>query len=107
MNPWPIAPLSTRRQQFAVIDYFFRDLTASELGPLPPLEDFLDTTLVDAAASLADQTVLIASMDGDLNDLGNILNELATDDFDQILADLAAIASAGDTLLNDFSGLIG
>lgn len=107
MNPWPISPLGPNDLNFAVKNYDFTGLTASELGPLPPLEDAIDSNLADMATSIADQTTLIASMDGDLDDLGNVLNELSNDDFDQILADLAKIASAGDAMLNDFANLVG
>jgi hypothetical protein len=107
MNPWPISPLGTNDLNFAVVNYDFTGLTASELGPLPPMEDAIDSSLADFTTSIADQTTLIASMDGDLNDLGNVVNEMSSDDFDQVLADLAGIASAGDGLLTDFVGLIG
>jgi|SRR5579864_1228331 len=107
MNPWPISPLTPQDLDFAVVNYDFVGLTADQLGPLPPLEDFMDTTSLDLAASIADQVVLIDSMAGDLDDLTTILNELANDDFEQILADLAGIASAGDSLLSDFTTLAG
>lgn len=107
MNPWPISPLTPSDLDFAVVAYDFSSLTANELAPLPDLEVFMDSTLLDFAASLADQTALIDSMAGDLDDLSVILDELATDDFEQILADLAGIASTGDGLLNDLTNLVG
>ena len=107
MNPWPISPLSPKDLAFTAVNYDFTGLTANELGPLPQLEAAMDANLADIGTSIADQTVLVASMAGDLDDLSNVLNELANDDFDQILADLAGIASAGDGLLNDFTTLAG
>src|SRR5712664_3257072 len=107
MNPWPIAPLGTKDLTFGVVDYDFTSLTAGELANLPSLEAAIDSTLADFGASLADQAVLIDSMAGDLDDLGIVLNELASDDFEQILADLAGIAAAGDGMLNNFTSLTG
>jgi len=107
MNPWPISPLGTQDLDFAVVNYGFTDLTGNEIGPLPPLEAAMDTELADIAASIADQTILIASMAGDLDDLFSILNEVGTDDFGQVLADLAGTASTGDSLLNDFTSIFG
>jgi hypothetical protein len=107
MNPWPIAPLGPKDLAFGVKNYDFTGLTASELSPADPLLPAIDASQVEAAASLADQTVLIASMANDLDDLYKIQNELATDDFQQILADLAKIAAAGDGLLNDFAKIAG
>ncbi len=106
MNPWPISPLDTKALDFGIVNYDFTGLTASELGPLPQLEAAMDSNLADIATSIADQTVLVDSMASDLEDLGNVLNELATDDFEQVLADLAGIAAAGDGMLHDLSGLI-
>ena len=107
MNPWPIAPLGPKDLAFVAVNYDFTGLTADQLSPLPSLEAAMDATLQDVATSIADQTVLIDSMAGDLDDLSNVLNELATDDFEQILADLAVIAAAGDGMLGDFAGTIG
>ncbi len=107
MNPWPISPLGPKDLAFAAVNYDFTGLTADQLGPLPNLETAMDAHLADISTSIADQVVLVDSMAGDLDDLGNVLNELASDDFDQILADLAGIASAGDGLLNDFTTLAG
>jgi hypothetical protein len=90
-----------------VVNYDFTELTAGELADLPNLEAAIDASLLEATASVADQAVLIASMAGDLDDLGNVLNEMASDDFEQIAADLAGIASAGDGLLSGFTGLAG
>lgn len=107
MNPWPIAPLTPKQLNFAIVNYDFSGLTADALGPLPQLEAVMDSGALDLAASIADQVVLVDSMAGDLDDLGNVLKELQSDDFDQILADLAGIASAGDGMLNDFTSLTG
>jgi hypothetical protein len=107
VSTWPISPLSDRDLTFAVVNYDFTSLTANELSSLPNLETAIDTALADFGTSVADQTALIASMAGDLDDLGNILNELSTDDFDQVLADLAGAASAADGMLNDFNVLVG
>lgn len=107
MNPGPIAPLTPKDLAFGAVKYDFTGLTADELAPLPQLEAAMDTNLADIGTSIADQAVLIDSMAGDLDDLGNVLNELATDDFGQILGDLAGIATAGDAMLKDFGDLIG
>ncbi len=107
MNPWPISPLGTKDLTFGVVNYDFTGLTANELAPLQSLEGAMDTNLADIGTSIADQAVLIDSMAGDLDDLGNVLNELQTDDFEQILADLAGLAAAGDGMLKDFSDLAG
>jgi hypothetical protein len=105
VNPWPITPLGTDDLSFATVNYDFTGLTASELAPLPGLENAIDASLLDAATSVADQAILIASMAGDLDDLGNVLNEMGSDDFEQIAADLAKAGAAGDGLLSDFTGL--
>jgi hypothetical protein len=105
--PWPIAPLGPKDLTFAVKNYDFVGLTASELGPADPLLPAIDASLAEFGASVADQTLLIASMANDLTDLYAILGELATDDFQQILADLAGIAAAGDSLLNNLAPLAG
>jgi len=107
VNPWPILPLGANDLTFGVVNYDFTGLTAGELADLPNLEAAIDATLADFGTSIADQAVLIDSMAGDLDDLSKVLNELATDDFEQILADLAGIASTGDSLLNDFTVLSG
>jgi hypothetical protein len=107
MNPWPITPLGPKDLTFAVVNYDFTGLTADQLGPLPQLEAVMDSGALDLAASIADQVVLVDSMASDLDDLGNVLNELQSDDFEQILADLAGIAAAGDGMLNNFTSLTG
>jgi hypothetical protein len=107
MNAWPIALLGPKDLTFAVVNYDFTGFTADQLGPLPQLEAVMDSGALELAASIADQVVLVDSMAGDLDDLGNVLNELQSDDFAQILADLAGIAAAGDAMLNDFGSLIG
>lgn len=106
MNTWPIAPLRPKDLDFAVVNYDFTGLAADSLGPLPPLESAMDTDLVDIAASIADQTVLIASMDGIFDDAAGILDELANDNFNQVLGVFAGIQAAGDSLLNDYTTLV-
>jgi len=107
VSTWPISPLAQSDLDFAVVNYDFTGLTARELAPLHSFDDAIDLTLADTITSVADQAVLIASMAGDLDDLGNILNELAGDDFFVILAELAALEALGDRELNDFLGLFG
>ena len=107
MSTWPISPLAQSDLDFAVVNYDFTGLTASELAPLQSFDDAIDLTLADTITSVADQAVLIASMAGDLDDLGNILNELAGDDFFVILAELSALQALADRELNDFIGLLG
>lgn len=107
MNPWPIAPLGPKDLSFTAVNYDFTGLTADELSDLPSLERWTDFLLNEMGTNLMDQVTLIGSMASDLDDLGNVLNELQTDDFGQILADLAGIAAAGDAMLKDFGDLIG
>ncbi len=102
MNPWPITPLGTKDLDFAVVNYDFTGLTADHLGPLPPLEGAMDSILNDITTSLADQSVLIASMDGTFDDFSKMLNEVGSDDFDTVLGSLGGSASTGDSLLNDY-----
>jgi len=104
---WPILPLGANDLTFGVVNYDFTGLTAGELADLPNLEAAIDATLADFGTSLADQAVLIDSMTGDVDDLNIVLNEMGTDDFEQIAADLAGIASAGDSLLSGFTVLAG
>jgi hypothetical protein len=106
VNPWPIPPLGTKDLDFAVVNYDFTGLTAGELGSLPPLEAAMDLDLFDIAKSIADQTVLIASMDGLFDDAANIPNEVGNDDFDTVRRDLSKSASAGDSLLKDYLTLV-
>jgi hypothetical protein len=105
VNPWPIAPVAASDLYFAVVAYDFTSLTGEETSQEDPLLDALDLVNADFATSIADQTVLIASMANDLDDLGKVLNEIATDDFEAIAADLAGIAAAGDGILTDFAKL--
>ena len=102
MNPWPIAPLAPTDLDFAVVNYDFSGLTASELGNTGINDILLGLLENEFSISLSAQTRLIASMAGDLDDLGNILSELGTGDFDQVLAELAALAAIGDGFLLDF-----
>ena len=106
MSTWPISPLTPRDLDFAVVNYDFTGLTAGEMGDLPQLEATIDSLLADFGRSIADQTVLLASTASDLDDLGNVLNEMSTDDFDQVLADLAGIAATGDGLLGNLTSVI-
>lgn len=107
MNPWPIAPLAESDLDFAVVNYGLADFTGNELSSLPSFETFIDSLLNDFSISMSEQAVLIASMDGIFDDMGLILDELAVDDFAQVLADLAGLAATGDSLLNAFSAFIG
>jgi len=102
MNPWPIAPIGTKDLEFAVVNYDFSGLTASELADTGISLINLDILANEFSISLSDQARLIASMAGDLDDLGNILSELGTGDFDQVLSELAALAAIGDGLLLEF-----
>lgn len=106
MNPWPISPIGTQDLDFAVVNYDFTGLTAGELGPLPTLEVAMDLQLLDIGTSLADQAVLIASMDGTFDDFANMLNEVGSDDFDTVLGGLSGSAATGDSLLNDYTTLV-
>jgi hypothetical protein len=106
-NPWPIAPLSASDLDFAVVDYDFTGLTADALADLPNLEAAMDELLAEIATSIADQTILIASMADDLDDLYTILDEVANDDVESVLADLAGIAAAGDSMLGDATTAVG
>lgn len=106
MNPWPIAPLGTKDLDFAIVNYGFTDLAANDLGPLPPLEIAMDLDLADIAASIADQAVLIASMDGIFDDAAGIIDEISGDDFNTVLADLGSAATTGDSLLSDYTTLV-
>jgi len=102
MNPWPIAPIGTNDLDFAVVNYDFSGLTASELGNTGINDILLGLLENEFSISLSAQTRLIASMAGDLDDLGNILSELGTDNFDQVLSELASLAAIGDGLLLEF-----
>jgi hypothetical protein len=107
VNPWPISPLAQSDLDFAIVNYDFTGLTADKLGPTDGLLAAMDTTIPDFGQSIADQILLIASMDSDLDDLPIILTEMNIDDSAQVLSDLAGIAAAGDSLLNNFTGLAG
>jgi uncharacterized coiled-coil protein SlyX len=90
-----------------VVDYDFTGLTADALADLPNLEAAMDELLAEIATSIADQTILIASMADDLDDLYTILDEVANDDVESVLADLAGIAAAGDSMLGDATTAVG
>jgi hypothetical protein len=105
VNPWPIKPLTPKDLSFTVKNYDFTGLTAGALAPTQGLLNTIDAAAAEFSTSIADQTVLIASMAGDLDDLGIVLKEMSTDDFEQVAADLAKIAAAGDSLLSNFTGL--
>jgi hypothetical protein len=107
MNPWPIAPLGTKDLNFGVVNYDFTGLTGGELTDLPILEAAIDFSLGEAAASVADQAVLIASMAGDLDDLSTVLYEITANDIGPFLAYLDQNAAAGDPMLGDLATLIG
>jgi hypothetical protein len=105
-TPWPIAPLAQSDLDFAIVNYDFTGLTADQLGPGDGLLTAIDSSLADFLQSVADQTLLIASMASDLDDLAAVLSEIDADDASQIIADLAGISAAGDTLLGGFTSLI-
>lgn len=105
-NPWPIAPLAHQQLSFALVDYNFAGLTADSLSEEPGLENAIDLTLADFAASIADQTGLIAVMFDGLDDLGTIMNEVDNSPLDGVLSELANTASAGDAILNDYQGML-
>jgi len=105
VSTWPIPLLGTNDLDFAVVNYDFTGLTAGDFGPLLGLEGTIDFTLQEFLLSVVDQGKLITSMDGDLDDLGAILNEVGNDDFESVLAELPGIATAGDSMLNDFTSL--
>jgi hypothetical protein len=46
-------------------------------------------------------------MADDLDDLYTILDEVANDDVESVLADLAGIAAAGDSMLGDATTAVG
>lgn len=98
MNPWPIAPLSTLNLNFRPVNYDFTNLTASELGDLPNMLASIDQTLNEFITSILDQSNLIASMEHDLDDLGQVLSEIDTDNFESVAQELAGIAGGVDTL---------
>ncbi len=98
MTPGPIAPLAASDLSFTRKDYGFVDLTANELGGTDQLLAAIDATAAEFAQSIPEQAALIASMAGDLEDLGSVLREIDTGDFESVLGELAGAAAAGDTL---------
>lgn len=107
-NPWPITPITSKDLDFAVVNYDFTTFVDNEQSELPSLEGAIDLTLLDYAASVADQTVLIASLFDGLDDLGLIPGEIdSSDDVGSTLGELANSAAAGDAALGDYTGQIG
>lgn len=103
-NPWPIAPLTDKDLNFAVVNYDFTSFTADAEAELPSLLDSIDLTILDFATSIADQGPLIIDIFSGLDDLANIPGEIdASDNFGPTLSDLASSAAAGDASLNDFN----
>jgi hypothetical protein len=98
MNPWPIKPLIISDLNFQPKNYDFTTLTANELGDTGNMLASIDQTVNEFIGSLVDQSQLIASMEHDLDDLGQILSEIDTDTFESVAQELAGIAAAGDTL---------
>lgn len=98
MNPWPITPLSTLHLNFRRVNYDFTTQTANELGDLPNMLASIDQTVNEFIDSIIGQSNLIASMEHDLDDLGSILTEINTDNFENFAGELAGIASDADTL---------
>jgi hypothetical protein len=97
-NAWPIAPITAKDLDFAVKNYDFTGLTASELGPGDNLLSDIDVLLTEFAASIAAQVALSSSLDDDLLVLDSILAAMNADDFESLLGDLASAAAAGDVL---------
>jgi hypothetical protein len=102
VNPWPIKPLTPADLGFDVDNYDFSGFTGDQLSSTPSLEGFLDNTLLDSLADLNDQTILIASMASQLDDVYTVLDELGNDDLESLFGDLTSAASAGDSLLADY-----
>lgn len=108
MNSWPIPLLTPKDLDFAVVNYNFTSFTADFESELPTIEGFIDTTLLDFAASIAEQIPLIASLFDGLDDLASIPGEIdASDNIASTLSDLANTAAAADATLGDFNGQIG
>jgi hypothetical protein len=105
MNPWPITPLGTQDLDFAVVNYGFEGIAATALKDTPNLETAIDTDLTDFGVSISTQTPLLASLGDDLLDLPTVLTELDDGTVESNLADLGNAATAGDSLLNDFTSL--
>lgn len=107
MNPWPIAPIADTDLNFAVVSYDFASFTNNEEADLPSLEGAIDTSLLDYAGSIADQTTLIASLFSGLDDVFTVLNEIGGDDLESIFGSLANTATQGDAILVSYDALIG
>lgn len=107
MNPWPIAPITNKDLDFAVINYDFTTFTANEQSELPSLEGALDLTLLDYAGSIAEQTALIADLFTGLDDVFTVLDEIGGDDLESIFPSLANAGAQGDAILTQYNGLIG
>lgn len=106
-NPWPIAPITNKDLNFATVNYDFASFTNSEQSELPSLEGNLDVSLLDYAGSIADQTLLIASLFTGLDDVFTVLDEIGGDDLESIFGPLASASGQGDAILVQYSGLIG
>lgn len=107
MNPWPIAPIADTDLNFAVVSYDFASFTNNEETDLPSLEGSIDTSLLDYAGSIADQTTLIASLFDGLDDVFTVLGEIGGDDLESLFGPLTNAAASGDAILVSYQGLLG
>lgn len=98
MSSGPIPLLQKSDLDFAVKNYDFTTLTATELSDTPQLLDSIDALIAEFADDLAAQVTLSALMDSDLAELAAISAEIENDDFDSLLGDIAGAADAGDQL---------
>ena len=94
MNAGPIAPLTKADLEFAVVNYDFTSLTASELQDLPNLEASIDELLAEFAADLAAQQAESAAMDADIAAMQGVIDEMEAEDFLSILGDLGGASDA-------------
>lgn len=106
-NPWPIAPIAQSDLDFAVVNYDFATFTDNEQSELPSLEGALDISLLDYAASIADQTTEIASLFDGIDDVFAVLDEIGNDDLESIFTPLANASGQGDAVLATYNSLIG
>jgi hypothetical protein len=106
MNPWPISPIAQKDLDFSVVNYDFTTFTAGQLAELPGLENAIDLTILDLAASVADQTVLIGTLFDGLDDLATMTGEIDNSPLDGVLGELANTATASDAILSDYQGML-
>lgn len=94
MNAGPIALLTPADLDFAVVNYDFTSLTASELQDLPNPEAAIDELLAEFAADLAAQQAESAAMDADIAAMQAVIDEMEVEDFFSILVDIGAASDA-------------